>query len=65
MSILTVRISDKEKSLLARRAKAAGISAGGFVRGLIREKTFATSADLLSEMDSLMGDQRLRVKPRK
>jgi hypothetical protein len=65
MSILTVRLSEEEKSRLARRAKAAGTTAGGLVRELLREEPFVTSADLLDEMEALMGDQRLRVKPRK
>ncbi len=65
MSILTVRISDEEKAQLARRAEAAGTTTGGLVRELIREKPFITAADLLDEMENLMGDKRLRVKARK
>jgi predicted DNA-binding protein len=65
MSILTVRLSEEEKSRLARRAKAAGKTAGGLVRELIREEPFVTAQDLLEEIDALLGDKRLQVKPRK
>lgn len=65
MSILTVRVSEEEKAQLARRAKAAGTTAGGLVRELIREKPFVTASDLLDEMENLMGDKRLRMKARK
>jgi hypothetical protein len=62
MSILTVRISEEEKALLAKRAKAEGTTTGALVRRLIQEKTFVTSADLLAEMQSLMGDKRLAIR---
>jgi hypothetical protein len=62
MSILTVRISDAEKAALAKRAKSEGTTTGALVRRLIQEKPFATSADLLAEMQSLMGDKRLAIK---
>jgi hypothetical protein len=65
MSILTVRLSDEEKIRLSRRAKAAGTTAGGLVRELIRNEPFVTSEDLLHEMEKLMGNKRLRVRPRK
>lgn len=65
MSILTVRLSEEEKAQLSKRAKAAGMTAGGLVRELIREKPFVTSADLLAEMEAMSGDSRLRMKPRK
>jgi hypothetical protein len=65
MSILTVRLSEQEKARLSRRAKAAGTTAGGLVRELIRNEPFVTSADLLHEMEKLMGDKRLRVRSRK
>lgn len=64
MSILTVRLSEDEKAQLAKRAKSAGTTAGGLVRELIREKPFVTSADLLAEMETLLGDKRLAVKSR-
>jgi hypothetical protein len=62
---LTVRLSEVEKTRLARRAKAAGKTSGDLVREFIREEPFVTAADLLGEMEALMGDKRLRVKPRK
>ena len=65
MSVLTIRISDKEKAALTRRAKSEGTTPGGLVRRLIQEKPIVLAADLLDEMDALMGDKRLAVKPRK
>ena len=65
MSVLTVRISDKEKALLAKRAKAAGMTSGAYVRELISSRQFVTAADLLAEMDSYMGNTGLRIRPRK
>ena len=64
MSILTVRISDEEKAILAKRAKSEGTTTGALVRRLIQEKPFSTSADLLVEMQTLMGDKRLAIKKR-
>jgi hypothetical protein len=65
MAVITVRISDKEKARLTAQAKRAGISSVALVRHLISEKSLATAADLLAEMESLMGEKRLRVKARK
>ena len=65
MAVLTVRISEKEKADLARKAKAAGVSAGGYVRQLLNERVFVTGADLLREMERRMGDKRLRNLGRK
>lgn len=62
MSFLTVRISDDEKAALARRAKEEGTTTGALVRRLIQEKPFTTSADLLEEMQSMMGDKRLEIR---
>ena len=64
MSVLTVRISDEEKAALARRAKAEGTTAGALVRRMIAEKQFTTSADLLAEIQTHMGDKRLAIKKR-
>ena len=65
MTVLTVRVSEAEKARLARRAKSEGLSAGALVRQLISEKPWTTAADLLAEMESLMGEKRLKVKARK
>ncbi|MFZ4765437.1 MAG: plasmid mobilization protein [Roseimicrobium sp.] len=62
MSVLTVRISEKEKAALAVRAKAEGTTTGALVRRMIQEKPFTTSADLLAEIQTLMGDKRLAIK---
>jgi hypothetical protein len=64
MSILTVRISSEEKAALAKRAKSEGTTSGALVRRLIQEKPFTTSADLLAEMQTLLGDKRLAIKKR-
>ena len=65
MSVLTIRISDEEKALLAKRAKQAGVSTGALVRDLIKAEPIVTSADLLKEMESLVGAQNLRIKVRR
>lgn len=62
MSVLTIRISDEEKALLAKRAKQAGVSTGALVRDLIKAEPIVTSADLLKEMESLVRAQNLRIK---
>ena len=64
MSVLTVRISEKEKAALTARAKAQGTTAGALVRKMIQDKPFTTSADLLDEIQTMMGDKRLAVKRR-
>ncbi len=64
MPVLSVRISEKEKSKLIRRAKNDGLKPGEFVRRFINEETFVTGEDLLKEIDRRMGDSRLRIKRR-
>ena len=65
MSVLAIRISDKEKALLAKRVMEAGVSTGVLVRDLIKAEPIVTSADLLKEMNSLLGVQNLRIKVRR
>jgi hypothetical protein len=65
MSILSVRLSEEEKAALQRRAKEEGCSAGALVRKWILEKPFLTSADLLKETESMMGDGRFAIKKRR
>ena len=60
MAVLTVRMTDKEKADLDRRAKKAGVSTGGLVRKLLDDRVFNTTDDLLAEMERVMGDKRLR-----
>ncbi len=62
MSVLTVRISEEEKAALSRRAKAEGTTESALVRQMIREKPFTTAADLLAEIETLMGNKKLAVK---
>jgi hypothetical protein len=64
MSVLTVRITAKEKMTLARRAKEEGTTAGELVRRMIQERPFTTAGELLAEMEALMGDKRLTVRKR-
>lgn len=64
MPVLSVRISEKEKRLLAQKAKQAGVSAGVLVREFINEKPFTTGADLLEAMTAQLGNKRLRIRRR-
>ena len=61
MGILTVRLSDEEEELLAKRSRNAGMKKASFVRRLIREQPFETAADVTADAARRMGDQRLRV----
>jgi hypothetical protein len=65
MAVLTVRISEKEKARIVSRARQAGLTTGALVRELLAEPPFVSAADLLAELESLMGEKRLRIKPRK
>ncbi|HLY07532.1 MAG TPA: hypothetical protein VKR31_17430 [Rhizomicrobium sp.] len=67
MGILTVRLSDDEERVLARRARAARLKRATYVRMLIREEPFASAAEVLGDAAKRMGDPRLRVRkpPRK
>ena len=65
MPVLTVRISDEEKKLLARRAGKAGLSSGALVRQLLRDAPLASAAELLDEMNRRLGDTKLRIKRRR
>ena len=65
MSVLTIRISEKEKAELARRAKESGVSTGALVRRMINETPLTSADDLLKEVERRMGDQSLRVRRKK
>jgi len=62
MPILTVRLTDEEERLLAKRSRGAGMKKATFVRHLIREAPFVTAADVLADANRRMGDSRLRVR---
>jgi hypothetical protein len=64
MAILTVRLTEEEERLLARRSRRAGMKKASFVRKLIREQPFETAADVLTDAAKRMGDARLRVARR-
>lgn len=61
MPILTIRLTEDEKRILARRSRKAGLRKATFVRQLIRQQPYETSADVLADMEKHWGDQRLRV----
>jgi hypothetical protein len=61
MAILTVRLTDDEEKLLARRSRKAGMKKATYVRHLIREEPFVTGADVLVDAAQRMGDLRLRI----
>jgi hypothetical protein len=61
MAILTVRLTDEEERLLARRSRKAGMKKATYVRQLIREEPFVSGADVLVDAAGRMGDVRLRV----
>ena len=65
MPVLTVRISEKEKALLAERSRKAGVSAGALVRRLLNQAPLTTAGELLGEMNRRLGDGKLRVRRRK
>jgi len=65
MSVLTIRISEKEKAELLRRAKESGLSAGALVRRMINEAPLTSADDLLKEVERRMGDKSLRVRRKK
>ena len=61
MAILTVRLTEDEEKLLARRSRKAGMKKATYVRQLIREEPFVTGADVLVDAAQRMGDIRLRI----
>lgn len=65
MPVLTVRVSEEEKKLLARRASKAGVSSGALVRQMLREAPLASAAELLDEMNRRLGDAKLRIRRRR
>lgn len=64
MGILTVRLTEEEERLLTRRSRRARMKRATYVRMLIREKPFATGADVLEDASRRLGDERLRVARR-
>jgi hypothetical protein len=62
MGILTVRLTEDEERVLARRARAARLKRATYVRMLIREEPFVSGADVLADAAKRMGDTRLRVR---
>ena len=63
MSVISIRISEKEKAVLARRAKEAGISSSALVRQLLNAAPLTTAGELLAEMERLMkGNKRTELR---
>lgn len=65
MPLLSVRVSEKEKSLLARRAKREGSTPAELIRDFIHQEKFVTGADVLRELLPRMGDKSLRIRRRR
>ena len=63
MPVLTVRLTDEEKRILARRSRKAGLKRATFVRQLIREQPYETATELLADLESHWGNEQLRVLP--
>jgi hypothetical protein len=61
MAGLSVRLTDEEERLLARRARNAGMKKTTFVRQLIREEPFMTASDVLVDAAERAGGTRLRI----
>jgi hypothetical protein len=61
MGILTVRLTEEEERVLARRSRSARMKRSTYIRMLIREEPFVTAADVLTDAPKRMGDIRLRV----
>jgi hypothetical protein len=61
MGILTVRLTEEEERVLAKRSRQARMKRATYVRMLIREEPFVTGADVLADATKRMGDVRLRV----
>jgi len=61
MGILTVRLTEEEERLLARRSRSARMKRSTYVRMLIRDEPFVTAADVLADVPKRVGDVRLRV----
>jgi hypothetical protein len=64
-SILTVRLTKEEQSILAKRSRRAGMKKATFVRKLIRDEEIVTGADALAWSERHWGDEALRITPRK
>ena len=62
MPILNVRISEKEKALLAELSKKAGVSTGALVRWMLNQTPLSTAGELLDEMKRRFDDGKLRVR---
>jgi hypothetical protein len=61
VAILTVRLTAEEERLLIKRSRGARMKKSTFVRQLIRDDPFVTSADLVRDAERRMGDKRLRI----
>jgi len=64
-AVLTLRLSQEEQRILARRSKLAGMRRTEFVRKLIRGDEIVVGADLTGWANKRAGDKRLRVTPLK
>ncbi len=58
MPVLTVRITDKEKAILSRRARREGMKPSQLVRQMIAEEPFVTAADVLADFEKRLKKTR-------
>jgi predicted DNA-binding protein len=65
MPMISIRLTEEERRILARRSREAGMRKATFVRSLIRERPIETGADLLADHERFMGDPRMRIRVRK
>lgn len=61
MGMLSVRFTEEDELLLARRARDAGMKKAAYVRHLIRDEPVVLASDVLSDAAQRMGDSRLRI----
>jgi predicted DNA-binding protein len=65
MPMISIRLTEEERRILAQRSREAGMKKATFVRSLIRERPIETGADALADHERHMGDVRMRISIRK
>ncbi len=62
MPMISIRLTEEERRILAQRSRQAGMKKATFVRSLIRDRPIETAADALTDLQQHMGDERLRIR---
>jgi len=62
MPMISIRLTEEERRILAQRSRQAGMKKATFVRSLIRDRPIETAADALADLQQHMGDERLRIR---